>query len=130
MKRRYAENGYINFVATPSTEVDDSTRRISLIFELDQGKQFRIAKVEVQDLDPGRKAALLSKFHPGDIFRNSEIEEAVQSLAPGLSLSNEDLQKSFSLYKNEKSATVTIVVDLSHQASAESQPETDLDDPW
>ena len=129
MKRRY-ENGYLNFVATPVTEVDDSTRRISLIYELDQGRQFRISNVEVHGLDPGREAALLSKLHPGDIFRNSALEDAVRSLAPDLSLSNEDLMKSFSLRKSEKSGTVAIIVDLRHQSSAESQPETDLDDPW
>ena len=127
MKRRYGENGYINFVATPNTEVDDSTRRISLIFELDQGKQFRIATVDVHGLDPGREATLLSKLHPGDFFRNSVVADAVLSLAPGLS--DEDLQKSFSLRKNEKSGTVTITVDASHQASAASQPEAELDEP-
>lgn len=46
MHRRYVENGYINFVTTPNTEVNDATQRISIIFELDQGKQFRISKVE------------------------------------------------------------------------------------
>lgn len=130
MKRRYGENGYFNFVATPNTEVDDSTRRISLIFEFDQGNQFRISNVEVYGLDPAREAILTSKLRAGDIFRTSVFEDAVQSLAPGRSLSNEDLMKSFSLRKNEKSATVTIIVDLNHQASAESQPETELDDPW
>ena len=82
MHRRYIRNGYINFVTTPNTEVPDATQRISIIFELDQGKQFRISKVEVHGLDPGREAVLLSKLHPGDIFRNSAVEDAVQSLAP------------------------------------------------
>lgn len=127
IKRRYGENGYINFVAAPVTEVDDSTRRISLIFDLDQGRQFRISNVQVHGLDTGREAALLSKLHPGDIFRNSAFKDAVQSLAA--SLSDDDLYKAFSLRKSEKSATVTIIVDLSHQSSAESQPETDMDEP-
>jgi outer membrane protein assembly factor BamA len=127
MHTRYVEDGYINFVATPNTEVNDSTRRISLIFEFDQGKQFRVAQVEVHGLDPGREATLLSKLHSGDIFRKSMIEDAMQSLAPGLSA--DALQKSFSLRKNQKSGTVTIIVDLSHQSSAESQPETELDEP-
>jgi outer membrane protein assembly factor BamA len=129
MKGRYGENGYINFVATPNTEVNDSTQRISIIFEFDQGKQFRISQVEVHGLDPGRGAALRSKLHPGDIFRKSVIEDAMQSLAPGLGLSDEDLQKSFSLRKDEKSGTVTIIVDRGHQRSAESQPGTDMDEP-
>ncbi len=127
MHRRYVENGYINFVTTPNTEVNDATQRISIIFELDQGKQFRISKVEVHGLDPGREAVLLSKLHPGDIFRNSAVEDAVQSLAPGLSA--DALRESLRLHKNEKSGTVAITVDLSRQTSPESQPETDLDEP-
>jgi outer membrane protein assembly factor BamA len=63
MKRRYVENGYIDFVATPVTEVDDTTQRISLIFEFDQTKQFRIDALEMHGLDPSREAALTSKLH-------------------------------------------------------------------
>jgi outer membrane translocation and assembly module TamA len=63
MKRRYGENGYIDFVATPVTEVDDTTQRISLIFEFDQTKQFRIDALEMHGLDPSREAALTSKLH-------------------------------------------------------------------
>jgi outer membrane protein assembly factor BamA len=69
--RRYIEYGYFNFVATPVTEVNDSKQRISLIFELDQGKQFRISKVEVRGSVPGSEAKLISKLHPGDIFKPS-----------------------------------------------------------
>ena len=127
MHRRYGESGYIDFVATPVTEVSDSTQRISLIFELDQGRQYRISQVEVHGLDPGRELTLLSKLHPGDIFRKSVVEDAVKSLAPGLNLGDEDLQKSVSLRTSQKSDTVAIIIDLSHPTTATSQPDPDPD---
>lgn len=130
MHRRYGENGYINFVATPNTEVNDATQRISLIFELDQGKQYRIGQVEVHGLDPRREAALTSELHPGDIFRNSTVEDAVQSLAPGISA--DDLKKVLSLHKNEKSGTVAITVDFSQHPPIEAgncENDCDSDEP-
>jgi len=108
--RRYIEYGYFNFVATPVTEVNDSKQRISLIFELDQGKQFRISKVEVRGSVPGSEAKLISKLHPGDIFKPSVVEDSVRAIAPGLS--DEELKKALSLRKNEKTGTVAIIVDF------------------
>jgi|HubBroStandDraft_4_1064222.scaffolds.fasta_scaffold28792_3 hypothetical protein len=47
LHKLYASHGYINFVATPVTEVENDARRISLVLELSEGRQFRVRKVEV-----------------------------------------------------------------------------------
>jgi outer membrane protein assembly factor BamA len=52
LNHSYRSNGYIDFVAEPLIDVDDSHQRISLIMELDQQKQFRLGKIEVFGLDP------------------------------------------------------------------------------
>jgi outer membrane protein insertion porin family len=125
--RRYGEYGYINFITTPVTEVNDSTQRVSIIFELDQGRRFRISKVEVHGLDPGKEAVLASRLHPGDIFRNSLVEDAAKAMAPDLS--DDELKKALNLRKDEKNGTVAIIVDLSQRPSPESESETELDEP-
>jgi outer membrane protein assembly factor BamA len=110
MRSRYKEYGYINFVTTPITVMNDATQRVSVTFELEQGKQFRIGKVEVHGIDPGRAAVLASRLHPGDIFRNSMVENAVKAMAPGLS--DDELFHMLSLRKDEKEATIAVVVDF------------------
>src|SRR5271156_1117166 len=48
LKLLYGSDGYIDFVAKPLIDIDDGTEhRISLVMELDQQKQFRLAKIEV-----------------------------------------------------------------------------------
>lgn len=68
LKNFYSANGYIDFVATPLTDVDDGARRISLIWELQQEKQFHLGKVEVFGQNPALVALFESKFKPGDVF--------------------------------------------------------------
>jgi len=68
LKELYGSRGYIDFVATPLTDINDETGRISLIMELDQEKQFRLAKIEVLGTDPKMVALVKSKFKPGDVF--------------------------------------------------------------
>lgn len=106
LKKLYGSHGYINFVATPITEVDDRSGMISLILELDEGKPFRIRSVEVQGLDPQTEGILRWPFHPGDIFNYELFEDFFADnkdfLPPGASARNAELIKS------EKSGTVDI----------------------
>ena len=104
--RLYHSHGYINFVATPITEVDDSDGTISLTLELDEGKQFRLRKTEVQGLNPQSESALKWPMHPGDIFNNELFEDFFTDnkdiLPAGASPRNAEL------IKNEKYGTVDI----------------------
>ena len=104
--RLYHSHGYINFVATPVTEVDDSDGTISLTLELDEGKQFRLRKTEVQGLNPQSESALKWPMHPGDIFNNELFEDFFTDnkdiLPAGASPRNAEL------IKNEKYGTVDI----------------------
>jgi len=68
LRHCYSTKGYIDFVASPLTEIDDGTRRISLIMELEQEKQFRLGKVEVFGQNPALVALFNSKFKSGDVF--------------------------------------------------------------
>ena len=47
LRRVYGGRGYINFTPVPDTEINDEDRTIRVRFEPDEGKQFRIASVNV-----------------------------------------------------------------------------------
>jgi hypothetical protein len=66
----YGSRGYIDFAAKPETITNDKSATISLILVLDEGKQFRVGKVEAYNLDPEREAKLKSQIQPGDIVNH------------------------------------------------------------
>jgi hypothetical protein len=110
MKKFYGSYGYINFVATPVTEVDDATQRISLLMELDEGKQFRVRKVEVFGLPPSKAAMLTSALQPGDVFNRSVADEFVE--ANMTALPEGASRHVLGIQGDEREGTVDIVVDF------------------
>jgi outer membrane protein assembly factor BamA len=107
LKLLYGSEGYIDFVAEPLTDIDDGTEhRISLVMELDQQKQYRIAKVEVFGPNPVVETFLKSKLRPGDIYNWKAIEDLLKENEAVLSpnVSPEDLE----LYRNTKNGTVVL----------------------
>jgi hypothetical protein len=110
MKKFYGSYGYINFVATPVTEVDDATQRISLLMELDEGKQFRVGKVEIFGLEAGKAAMLTSALQTGDVFNRRLVDDFVEAnmsaLPEGAS------RRVLGMQGDEKEGTVDIVVDF------------------
>jgi outer membrane protein assembly factor BamA len=103
----YSSHGYTNFVATPLTEVDDSSGMISLTMALDEGRQFRVRKIEVQGLDPQTEGRLKLQMKPGDIFNSDLVGDFFADnkniLPPGASPENAEL------HKNEKNGTVDVL---------------------
>jgi hypothetical protein len=106
MKKFYDKNGYVDFVAIPFMEIDDERQVVSLRFELDEGKQLRVGKIEVFGLGASAENALIWKIKPGDIFSHQLLEsffKANQSLLPDwVSVQNAEL------YVNPRAGTVDI----------------------
>jgi hypothetical protein len=120
MRKLYDSHGYINFVATPETEADDATQRISLVMELCEGKQFRVRKIEIFGLEPSKAAMLTTMVRPGDVFQYSLVETFVKANLPEfLDVTSSEV---LDLRKDQKEGAVDIVVDfrrLAHQSSSE-----------
>ena len=75
LRRAYGEIGFVNFTSIPDTQFDDESGLISLLIDLDEGKQFRIGSVKVLGLDDAaRQETLRSLPKRGDIY-NSKIWE-------------------------------------------------------
>ncbi|MBI3895505.1 MAG: outer membrane protein assembly factor BamA [Acidobacteria bacterium] len=46
MRKVYGEYGYINFVASPETRIDDEKHSIDIAFDVEEGKQFTVRRLE------------------------------------------------------------------------------------
>jgi hypothetical protein len=83
-----------------------AAQRISLVMELDEGRQFRVEKFEVIGLDAQAEGALKWRLNQGDIFNYELFEDFLtdnkNALPHCISPSNAKLRKS------EKEATVEI----------------------
>jgi outer membrane protein assembly factor BamA len=97
LRHLYGSHGYIDFVATPLTDIDDSRQRISLVMALEQQKQFRVASVEVFGLDLRMEALLKSKLKPGDVYNWQVVEDFLKqnasALPPDISPSDIELHR-------------------------------------
>ncbi len=97
LRELYGSHGYIDFVATPLTDIDDGRQRISLVMELDQQKQFRVASVEVFGLDVKMETLLKSKLKPGDVYNSQVVEDFLKqnasALPPDISPSDIELHR-------------------------------------
>lgn len=68
LKHLYGHAGYIDSTATPFTEVDDEHHTVDIRMDLDEQKQYRLRKLEINGLDVNTQAALVWKLKPGDVF--------------------------------------------------------------
>jgi len=76
LARLYGRHGYLNFTASPDLYPDKSQRQISMVMELDSGKQFRVGSVEILGLDPNVvNSVLKTKFRQGDVFDSKLVDD-------------------------------------------------------
>ena len=110
-RQLYASHGYIDFSAEPDFDVDDADRRISLNLGLDQQKQFRIDRLEVDDIDPRTENLLRSMIRPGDVFNNDVVKQFFEdnkSVLPSNASPGENLE----IQKNVKEGIVSLHFDF------------------
>lgn len=107
LREAYGEIGFINFTAVPETRVDEQGQRVALDIDLDEGKQFHIAGVEVPEGNHQPIGGLLREYRivPGEVFDFRRLEE----LARELNLRAEyDIERRI----DEKNAAVCLLIHL------------------
>jgi Surface antigen variable number repeat len=75
LTKLYGRQGYIDFTVVPDTVVDDNLQRISVVMRLNEQKQFRVGKVEIESLDTTLAARVRSLVIPGNIFDDRALVE-------------------------------------------------------
>jgi hypothetical protein len=110
LRRLYLRKGYIDFTASPISSVDDVQQTVSLLFELDPQKQFRVSTIEILGLDPAMESLLRSQIRSGDIFDatliNSFYKDHKSALPPDASPADSEVRR------NLKDGTVDIKLDF------------------
>ena len=48
LRKAYGEAGYINFTSVPATDFDDEKKTVSLVVDVDEGKQFYVRRIEFE----------------------------------------------------------------------------------
>jgi len=97
MKRLYGSHGYIDFVATSITYIDNERARVSLMIEADQQKQYRIGTVEVFGPNPRMEDLLKSTLKPGEIYNDQALQNFLKdhksSLPPDISFEDMEFRR-------------------------------------
>jgi outer membrane protein assembly factor BamA len=76
LRSGYDHQGYINIVVVPSTQIDETRKRISVLLHVEEGQQFRIGQVIVLGLseDAADKLTQASGLKRGAVFSSKLIE--------------------------------------------------------
>lgn len=117
LRKAYGELGYVNFTSVPDTHFDDENRLISLIIDVDEGKQFRIGSVNVQGIEGPLREELLKTFTVGQIYSSSLWEASLLKYA-GM-FTECGCPDSGQRHLNEKSGTVMLTLDFRPCAAQE-----------
>jgi outer membrane protein insertion porin family len=76
LRKAHGARGFINFTSVPSTQIDEDNGRITLFLEIDEGKQFRVGKLDVTGMESEalRRALVQAELVPGKVFNASSLE--------------------------------------------------------
>jgi outer membrane protein insertion porin family len=76
MRKVYGQYGYINFVATPDTEINDTDHTIDMVFNIEEDKQFTVRRIDFSGNTTTRDKVIRRELllQEGSLF-NSQLWE-------------------------------------------------------
>jgi outer membrane protein insertion porin family len=108
-KKLYGEYGYIEFVATPFTDVNDAKKLVDMTLEFSQGKPFYVRRIEFSGNTTTRDKVIRRELliDEGQVFNNRLWELSLLRLNQ-LNYFDQIKPENAELKKNEKAGTVDI----------------------
>ncbi len=110
LRNFYFSKGYLDFTATPGFQIDSRRDRVSLNIFLDEGRQYRVGRIEVLGLGSDLKSQLEAEFRPGKVFNWTRVLDFYQTqkqmLLPGLSPADDRI------YPDAKTGKVVMILDF------------------
>lgn len=108
-KKLYGEYGYIEFVATPLTEVNDAKKQVDITLEFSQSKPFYVRRIEFSGNTTTRDKVIRRELliDEGQVFNNRLWELSLLRLNQ-LNYFDAIKPENADLKKNEKAGTVDI----------------------
>jgi outer membrane protein insertion porin family len=84
IRKFYMKNGYADFRMVSATADLDRERNVFFVtFTVDEGEQYRIGKVDVQNSIPGVDSAKLNSAlgtRSGDVYSSEEVDKTIEAL--------------------------------------------------
>lgn len=119
----YDSEGFINYTGVPEMQVNDQNAVIDLTISVDEGKQFRLRRIDVLGVDLRTAEQMRNELSmkPGDLYRSQAWEPLFRKY-PNLFLhpSSETVIKKL----DEADGQVDILLDLRKAPPCRSQPGT------
>lgn len=110
--RLYGTHGYLNFATTDDLRFDTSRRRITAVFMLEEGKQFRVGGVEVLGAARAKaNHALKVPLKTGEVFNSSLVDDFYKENRSVLPAGLSPL-KDTKIIQDTRNSTVTVVYDV------------------
>ena len=109
LRKTYAELGYINFTAVPQTSVDNEARVISLIIDMDEGKQFYFGTINIVGLDDRTRQELLNDAPIGKIYSPKSLDRFIEKYSSVFKLAPDDPRLE-AMRVDEKTGAVSIIL--------------------
>jgi Surface antigen variable number repeat len=112
LRKVYGEMGYLNYTGVPSTRFDDKKGTISVVVDLDSGKQFYISSINVLGRDDTSRQVLLRDFPlmAGQIYNQRLWELGLQRQGSMLPILECHSQQAIKM--DEQSGTVELTLDF------------------
>lgn len=112
ISRLYGSRGFINMAASTDIAPDKNPEQISVLINLDEGRQFRVGSVKVFGLDQGLWGPTLKTgLLPGKVF-NSDLIQAVFNENKPVLPPDASQEHDVRITQDAKSATLAIVFDF------------------
>jgi outer membrane protein insertion porin family len=110
----YGALGYINFTPVPDTKIDDDKKLISLVVDIDEGKQFFVRRIEFQGNVTTRDKVIRRELpiEEGQAYNSKAWEFGILRLNQLGYFENIKNEQDTEIKKNEKDGTVDLTLKL------------------
>lgn len=78
LTKLYATRGYIDMVPQPEIQNDDDGGPIDLVLKIDEGKQYRVGKIQFLGMDGKAQNQLIPQLKPGEPYNSNLVDEVLK----------------------------------------------------
>ncbi len=114
MRKAYGDLGYINFTPVPDTKIDEDKKLLSLVIDIDEGKQFYVRRMEFQGNTTTRDKVIRRELplEEGQVYNQRAWEFGILRLNQLGYFEQIKAEQDAEIKKNEKDGTIDITLKL------------------
>jgi outer membrane protein insertion porin family len=113
-KKIYGQYGFIDFVATPETDIDDTAKRIDVTMKFDEGKQYYVRRIDFSGNTTTRDKVIRRELliDEGQLFNQHAWELSILRLNQLDYFDKLEADKAAEIKRNTKDGTVDLLLKL------------------